>query len=75
MRDLFERVDQRRTAMGLSKSALCRKAGIYESTYLDFKRGAIPRLQTLLKISRALRVNIQWLLDGTGPIDFQEGSK
>ena len=45
---------------------LARRAGLTRSTLQQIKNGADPRGDTLLRISRALDVSVDWLLSGEG---------
>ncbi len=48
---------------GISLAALAREVGLSNSATTYWKRGSLPRYETLKKISRYFDVSIDWLLD------------
>lgn len=71
METLSERLKHLLKIRDFNAKSLSLKAGLNETAIGDIVRGRSknPRIDTLRKISEALDVNHQWLLDGFGQID------
>jgi transcriptional regulator with XRE-family HTH domain len=67
-----ERVLKARMVRGLTQAGLGQVLGKDPAQMSKIERGCHrPRPGTLLKIAQALRVNMQWLAFGEGPMDVQ----
>ncbi|MDX8402516.1 MAG: helix-turn-helix transcriptional regulator, partial [Mariprofundaceae bacterium] len=64
-----ERLKKERNERGLTQSALAKKAGVTKATISALELGYSKQAsaEVLLKLSRALGVNPEWLVTGKGP--------
>ena len=52
---------------GKSARAFAQKAGMVDSTLRNILNGALPRLDSLLRIAKAAEVSVEWLATGKEP--------
>lgn len=65
--DIFERIKERMSALGLTSEGASKKAGLDRSYLrLAFERGSLPKLDTLEKLASALETTSYWLVNGDG---------
>ena len=69
-----ERVEARRIALGLDKRELAHLIGVKPPTLQHWIDGRIKELmvRNAMALCRVLSVRMEWLLDGTGPMDVPE---
>lgn len=72
--DIYSRIKDRLTALGLSPEGASKKAGL-DRGYLRllFERNSLPKLDTLEKLADALQTTTNWLQSGAGaPNDLSQ---
>ncbi len=67
MNPLKDRLAQARTESGLSQAQLAKAVGAGQSTIASIESGRNKGSSLFLDLARALDVNVEWLMDGTGP--------
>ena len=66
--DLGQRIEQARTAKGLSQAELCGQLGIRSATLKNWERNqSQPRSNRLITLAGLLGVSPLWLLEGETP--------
>ena len=60
------RVLSKRTELGLTQTELAEKAGTTQQAIVQLESGKTKRPRYLPELAKALKCDIQWLLDGTG---------
>lgn len=62
-RTMYKKYCRLRDAAGLTDYEVSKRAGIYQSTFTDWKNGrSTPKLDKLLKIARVLNVDLNDLV-------------
>jgi transcriptional regulator with XRE-family HTH domain len=69
-KNLLKRIDQRLTALGLSERKACLLAGLKVDSIRNIRRGAAPKIETLLVLERALKTRPRYLIDAVEVPDF-----
>ncbi len=72
---ILDRVRRRLNSLGLSEHAAEQAAGARVGTIRNWRRGALPRIDTLRLIAPALHTTPEWLAYEAGPEDLREQSK
>ncbi len=72
---ILRRVKHRLTTLGISEHAAEQEAGAPVGTIRNWRRGAMPRIETLKVIAPALKTTPQWLAYAAGPEDEREASR
>ncbi|MGE8449074.1 MAG: S24 family peptidase [Pseudomonadales bacterium] len=67
MSTLKDRLAEARTESGLSQAQLAKAVGAGQSTIASIENGRNKGSSLFLDLARALGVNVEWLMDGTGP--------
>lgn len=67
MSALKDRLAEARTESGLSQAQLAKAVGAGQSTIASIENGRNKGSSLFLDLARALGVNVEWLMDGTGP--------
>ncbi|MDF8362173.1 LexA family transcriptional regulator [Achromobacter anxifer] len=67
MSPLKDRLAQARTESGLSQAQLAKAVGAGQSTIASIESGRNKGSSLFLDLARALNVNVEWLMDGSGP--------
>lgn len=67
MSTLKDRLAEARTESGLSQAQLAKAVGAGQSTIASIENGRNKGSSLFLDLARALNVNVEWLMDGTGP--------
>ncbi|RBP19727.1 helix-turn-helix domain-containing protein, partial [Achromobacter marplatensis] len=66
MKALKDRLVEARTESGLSQAQLAKAVGAGQSTIASIENGRNKGSSLFLDLARALNVNVEWLVDGTG---------
>lgn len=78
MKNAFsDRLKQLRLSMNLTQEEIAQKIGLSTTGYYKYEVGkTTPKLDVIVKLKNVFKVNIDWLIDGTGPmfrvIEFNE---
>lgn len=67
LKQILGRVARRLSALGLTEHAVEQRAGATVGTLRNWRRGAMPRIDTLRIIAPALQTTPEWLSYGAGP--------
>ncbi|MBV2160223.1 LexA family transcriptional regulator [Achromobacter denitrificans] len=73
MSALKDRLAEARTESGLSQAQLAKAVGAGQSTIASIENGRNKGSSLFLDIARTLGVNVEWLMEGTGPKRGQDG--
>lgn len=72
LEQILDRVRIRREKLGLSEHAAEQAAGAKVGTIRNWRRGAMPRIETLSLIAPALRTTPEWLAYEAGPEELDD---
>lgn len=60
---IIKQVETHRIKQGLSKSELCRLAGIKESIYYKYLKDTTPSIKAVVNLMGALGFNLTWSIE------------
>lgn len=72
---ILRRVKHRLATLGITEHAAEQEAGAPVGTIRNWRRGAMPRIETLKVIAPALKTTPQWLAYAAGPENEKEASR
>jgi DNA-binding XRE family transcriptional regulator len=70
MKELKDRVLQRRKVLDLTQQQLAKKVGVKQQSIQQLEDGLVKRPRYLLELSVALECDASWLVSGKGTADF-----
>ena len=71
MKELKDRVLQRRKVLDLTQQQLAKKVGVKQQSIQQLEDGLVKRPRYLLELSAALECDARWLVSGKGTADFR----
>ncbi len=66
--NIQDRIRQRRKQLGLSMSDVANACGVAWQSVQRWETTAAPKRNNLLVVAKALKVSIEWLVTGQGPL-------
>lgn len=67
MKNIGKRIEERRQALGLSKTNIWKNVGVSSGAYTHWLNGGNVKSDVLLKLAKLLNVTPEWLSSGKGP--------
>ncbi len=73
LKEFASRVKEIRESLKGSQEEMAARFGVGRSSYIKYEYGnSFPALPTLILLSRALNISLDWLIAGKGPMLYQE---